>query len=73
VGQVTCLSGSSLGIRPRPETYQELGGLLEQLKDKETALHCYRKGMLLMASETAATPAMPAPVKQAALPRVFVT
>ena len=64
---------ASLGIRPRPETYQELGGLLEQLKDKETALHCYRKGMLLMASETAATPAMPAPVKQAALPRFSAT
>ncbi len=72
-GKARAYLEASLGIRPRPETYQELGGLLEQLKDKETALHCYRKGMLLMASETAAAPAMPAPVKQAALPRVSVT
>ena len=71
-GKARAYLEASLGIRPRAETYQELGGLLEQLKDKETALQCYRKGMLLTTSETAGAPAMPAPVKQAALPRVSV-
>lgn len=72
-GKARAYLEASLGIKPRAETYQELGGLLEQLKDKETALHCYRKGMLLTASETAAGPAVSVPVKQAVLPRFSMT
>jgi HemY protein len=72
-GKARAYLEASLGIRPRAATYQELGGLLEQLKDKEAALQCYRKGMLLMASDAASTPAMPAPAKQTVLPRFSVT
>lgn len=44
-GKARAYLEASLGIQPSSETYQELGGLLEQLKDKEGALQCYRKGM----------------------------
>ncbi len=67
-GKARAYLEASLGIRPRAETYQELGGLLEQLKDNEAALQCYRKGMLLTAA-----PAIPAPVKQTVLPRFSAT
>ncbi len=72
-GKARAYLEASLGIRPRAETYQELGALLEQLKDKETALQCYRKGMLLTITDAAAASVMPASVKQAVLPRVSVT
>jgi HemY protein len=68
-GKARAYLEASLGIKPRPETYNELGGLLEQLKDKETALQCYRKGMLLATTEAAA----PAPAKQPALSRLSVS
>jgi HemY protein len=35
---------ASIGSAPAPETYHELGGLLEQMKDKDAALTCYRQG-----------------------------
>ena len=71
-GKARAYLEASLGIRPRAETYQELGSLLEQLKDKESALQCYRKGMLLTTSGTAVV-AMSAPVKQTALTRFSAT
>lgn len=38
---------SSLGLQPLPETYRELGALLEQMGDHDHAQECYRKGLRL--------------------------
>ena len=37
----------SLAIDPEPETYRELGMLLEQLDDPAAAAECYQKGLIL--------------------------
>jgi len=39
---------ASLIIDPQPETYRELGALLERLNKQEAALECYRKALTLM-------------------------
>ncbi|HQU14513.1 MAG: hypothetical protein B7Z66_02605 [Chromatiales bacterium 21-64-14] len=39
---------ASIGVRPRPAAYRELGWLLEQLEQRDAALECYRKGMALV-------------------------
>jgi len=44
---------ASLALAPTAESYQLLGGLLEQLGERDAALECYRKG-LTRASETGA-------------------
>lgn len=73
-GKARAYLEASLGILPRAETYQELGGLLEQLKDKEAALLCYRQGMNLTATDGTPSPALPATGKPTtALPQVSVT
>ncbi len=38
---------ASIGSTPMPEAYQELGKLLEQLKEPEQAAECYQKGLQL--------------------------
>lgn len=38
---------SSVGAGPRPETYKELGALLERMGDHDAAMSCYREGMAL--------------------------
>lgn len=38
---------SSIGAGPRPETYKELGALLERMGDHDAAMNCYREGMAL--------------------------
>jgi len=38
---------ASIGSDPFPETYRELGLLLEQLEEKDNAATCYRKGIML--------------------------
>ncbi len=38
---------ASIGSDPFPETYRELGLLLEQLDEKDKAADCYRKGIML--------------------------
>jgi HemY protein len=38
---------SSIAINPQPETYRELGMLLEQLGDSVAAAECYQKGLVL--------------------------
>ncbi len=38
---------ASIGSDPFPETYRELGLLLEQLDEKDAAADCYRKGIML--------------------------
>lgn len=64
-GKARAYLEASLGILPRSETYQELGGLLEQLKDKEGALQCYRKGMSLAVANPAETlPVAPVAAKK---------
>ncbi len=72
-GKARAYLEASLGIRPRAETYQELGGLLEQLKDKETALQCYRKGMTLAVTDGVPSPALPDATRTTALPRSSVS
>lgn len=41
---------SSIGAGPRPETYKELGALLERMGDQDAAMNCYREGMALAVS-----------------------
>lgn len=55
---------SSLGLRPRPETYRELGELLEEMGHAEQAQECYRKGLRL-AVEGVAEPLARLPAKAA--------
>lgn len=43
---------SSIGAGPRPETYKELGALLERMGDHDAAMSCYREGMALAVSES---------------------
>jgi HemY protein len=43
---------SSIGAGPRPETYRELGALLEHMGEKDAAMECYRKGMRLAVLES---------------------
>ena len=38
---------ASIGREPFPETYRELGLLLEQLEEKDKAAECYRNGIML--------------------------
>ncbi len=38
---------ASIGSDPFPETYRELGLLLEQLDERDKAAECYRKGIML--------------------------
>jgi HemY protein len=38
---------SSLALDPQPETYRELGMLLEQLDEPTAAAECYQKGLIL--------------------------
>jgi HemY protein len=40
---------ASLASQPRPDTYRELGDLLEQLGERDPARHCFRKGLRLAA------------------------
>lgn len=51
---------SSIGSGPRPETYKELGTLLEQLGEKDAAMDCFRRGMILAVGDTG-RPALPGP------------
>jgi len=44
---------ASVGISARTETYQELGGLLEQMDEPEMAREYYRKGLLSVISSAA--------------------
>ena len=39
---------ASLAIDPQPETYRELGNLLEKLNNKGAALDCYRNALVLV-------------------------
>lgn len=56
---------ASLAFAPKPETYKELGDLLQQLGEKEAALECYRQGL----SRAAAAP----PAKPPARPPRVIT
>jgi HemY protein len=38
---------ASIGASPRPETYRELGGLMDRLGEQDKALECYRAGLAL--------------------------
>lgn len=51
---------SSIGSGPRPETYKELGALLEQLGETDAAMDCFRRGMILAVGNTD-RPALPGP------------
>lgn len=51
---------SSIGSGPRPETYKELGALLEQLGETDAAMDCFRRGMILAVGNTG-RPALPGP------------
>lgn len=46
-GKARAYLEASLGHGPRPDTYQELGELLEQLGEKDKAAECFRKGLEL--------------------------
>lgn len=46
---------ASIGHAPRPDSYKELGLLLEQLEEKDAAAECYRNGLLLSTDKKPAT------------------
>jgi len=51
---------ASLALDPKPETYKELGDLLDHLGEKHSAMECYRQGLSMVAAtpiKPAATPA----------------
>lgn len=50
-GKARAYLEASLGHGPRPDTYQELGELLEQLGEKDKAAECFRKGLALANQE----------------------
>lgn len=50
---------ASIGVDPQPETYRELGALLERLNNKGGALECYRKALSLMPNKTFSTADVP--------------
>ncbi|MBN4080287.1 hypothetical protein JYT31_01345 [Beggiatoa alba] len=50
-GKAQAYFEASIGIAPMSETYKDLGQLLEQLGDNETASDHYRNGLQLAASE----------------------
>lgn len=55
---------SSLGAGPRPETYKELGGLLEQLGEADAAKDCFRKGVVLAVGDAQALLPGPEPAER---------
>lgn len=50
---------TSIALDPKPETYKELGDLLDQLGEKGAALECYRQGLSLVVATTAKPAATP--------------
>lgn len=55
-GKARAYLEASLALDPKPETYKELGDLLDHLGEKVTAMECYRQGLAMVA----ATPIKPA-------------
>lgn len=55
-GKARSFLESSLGLEPRPETYRELGDLLEQVGEPHNAELCYRAGLLLAVDKVAEPP-----------------
>jgi HemY protein len=47
-GKARAYLEASVAIDPKPETYKELGDLLDHLGEKETAMECYRMGLSLV-------------------------
>lgn len=52
---------ASLGIEPQPETYRELGALLEKLNNNSGALECYRNALGLTPAKDLPSFTAPAP------------
>lgn len=50
---------ASLGVEPRPETYRELGTLLNRLGEDEEAVACCRKGLALAVEDCLCDTLMP--------------
>ncbi|MCG6935875.1 MAG: heme biosynthesis protein HemY [Proteobacteria bacterium] len=50
-GKARAYLEASIGNAPRPDSYKELGLLLEQLEDKGAAAECYRNGLLLATAD----------------------
>ena len=48
---------ASLGRDPQPETYRELGALLEKINNRDAALECYRNALVRMPGKSFARPA----------------
>lgn len=46
-GKARAYLEASIGNGPRPDTYKELGLLMDQLEEKDAAAECFRKGLLL--------------------------
>lgn len=52
---------ASIAAGAQPETYQDLGALLEKLGEKSNALACYQKGLSLITDTQRSGPLLPAP------------
>lgn len=59
---------ASLGMEPLPETYRELGALLEQMDEHELARECFRKGLDGALGGVACAMQIEPPPKREALP-----
>lgn len=54
---------ASAGAEPRPETFRELGELLEQMGEQEEARHCFRRGLNMAAGTGKGLLAVSAPAR----------
>lgn len=59
---------ASLGFEPRPETYRELGALLDQLDEHDLARECFQKGLDEAVGGRACATEVEPPPKREALP-----
>lgn len=59
---------ASLGANPQPETYHEMGRLLEQLEEHESATDYYRQGLILAADDSVCRVLGTAPASAPAAP-----
>jgi HemY protein len=67
-GKARAYFEASLGLEPLPETYRELGALLDQMNEHELARECFRKGLDAAVGGLACAVQMEPPPKREALP-----
>jgi len=69
-GKARSYLDASIGIQPRSDSYKELGQLMEQLEEPDTAASFFRQGLLLAQEEKLDDMLLVAPVNLPVLPSV---